>query len=205
MLTQDSQKSKEQNVKKTEIKDLKKQMRQEVKEQIAGLTTAYKEEADRKITEYLLSLTEYQKANTVFAFVGVDHEINTRPFLRQVLEDGKRLAVPLCRSLGVMEAREIMSLDELQLTKMGLWEPTQEAPLVKEEELEFAVIPCLSCDHQGNRLGHGGGFYDRYFEKIPDTPSVVICRDKITREDIPLEEHDFLFSRVITEEGIYNS
>ncbi|MEE1228083.1 MAG: 5-formyltetrahydrofolate cyclo-ligase [Lachnospiraceae bacterium] len=185
--------------------EAKKVLRKEVYSRIAALDDTYKKEADRAIVNNLLALPEYQAAKTVFCFVGTEHEINTRPFLLQALEDGKRVAVPLCIRRGFMDAKLITSLDDLKESegKYKLWEPAKNAPMILAREIDFSVIPCLTCDHEGNRLGHGGGFYDRYFKQIPDCPSAIICREKIISDDIPTEFHDQSFDKVVTEKGVY--
>ena len=138
----------------------------------------------------------------MFAFVGTESEIDTRPFLEQVLADGKILAVPLCVGKGVMEAKRIGSLSELKKGAYDILEPeaSAETLLLKAEDL--TVIPCLSCDHRGNRLGHGAGFYDRYFREL-QTREVMICREALVEDRIPMEETDHQFAKVLTEKGIY--
>ena len=186
-----------------EIRAGKKQMRKEVKKTIMSLERSYCLQADEKIRKFLVSLPEYAAAKTVFCFVGDETEINTSPFLEQILADGKTLAVPLCVGQGIMEARQIGGLNELTSGYYGLLEPAEDSPLVKPESIDLAVIPCVSCNHTGARLGHGGGFYDIYFSRNKINSKVMICREKVMREDIPVEAHDLTFDCVISEEGVF--
>ncbi len=186
-----------------ELREKKKKLREEVFSNIFNLTEEYKKEADKHIVNHLLQLNEYEKANTVFCFVGVDHEINTRPFLERALADGKRLTVPLCVEKGIMEAREIYSLDDLTKGYYGLYEPSIDTESIPLNEVDLAVVPCLTADHFGNRLGHGGGYYDRLFNKYPDVFGAIICREKIMKADIPLGPFDRQFPMVITEKGVF--
>lgn len=95
--------------------------RQEEKQQLraivwrleAALTPEYREKSSRAIIRRLLSMPEYQEAQTVFCFAGTDHEIDTRPILADVLSSGKTLCVPLCTAPGVMELRQITDLRQL--------------------------------------------------------------------------------------------
>ncbi len=184
-------------------KELKKELRKDIKAKLESLDAKYIERADSAIVKSLCALPEYVKADTVFCFVGVGMEINTRPFLQHVLDSGKRLTVPLCTGKGIMEAKQISSLEELKNGQFGLLEPDASARTIDMSEVDFAVIPCLAADHKGNRIGYGGGFYDRMFEKNPDVPAAIICREKIMREDIPLEPFDHRFPISISEEKIY--
>lgn len=184
------------------IRDEKRELRNKIRKKTAALGEQYKREADQKIIERLLSLPEYQEADRVFAFVGTESEINTRPFLEQVLADGKVLAVPLCIGKEIMEAKQIRSLSELKKGAYDILEPDSSAETLLLKEEDLTVIPCLSCDHRGNRLGHGAGFYDRYFRTL-QTREVMICREALVEESIPMEETDHKFAKVLTEKGIY--
>jgi 5-formyltetrahydrofolate cyclo-ligase len=187
-----------------DIKEEKKLLRKKIKAKIKELPKEYKETADYKILAKLLTLPEYQKAETVFCFVGTKNEINTRPFLEQVLADGKVLAVPLCTGQGIMVAKRIYNLSELKSGAYDILEPEVTSETIELNENSFAVIPCLSCDHKGNRLGHGGGYYDRYFTN-GKVASALVCWEKIMEEQIPTEETDHCFPIVVTEDGIFSN
>lgn len=189
---------------KSDIQKIKKDLRKEMLSKALALPKVYKSDADARITQLLLGLPEYKLANTIFCFVGVEHEINTRPFLDQVLADGKRLAVPLCVGKAIMEARRIFSLDELKRGYYGLYEPDNSSEIIPMYEVEFAVIPCLTADHKGNRLGHGGGFYDTLFNKYNNVPAAIICRERMCGE-VPTEPFDHRFSITVTEDGVFRN
>lgn len=190
--------------KNKDIQKIKKDLRKKMLSKSLALPEVYKSDADARITRLLLGLPEYEDASTIFCFVGVEHEINTRPFLEQVLADGKRLAVPLCTGKGIMEARRIFSLDELKRGYYGLYEPDNSSELISMDEVEFAVIPCLTTDHKGNRLGHGGGFYDILFNEYNNVPAAIICRERMCGE-VPTELFDHRFSITGTENGVFRN
>lgn len=190
--------------KNNDTQKIKKDLRKKMLSKALALPEVYKSDADARITQLLLGLPEYKDANTIFCFVGVEHEINTRPFLDQVLADGKRLAVPLCVGKAVMEARRIFSLEELKRGYYGLYEPDKSSEIIPMDEVEFAVIPCLTADHKGNRLGHGGGFYDTLFNKYNNVPAAIICRERMCGK-VPTEPFDHRFSITVTEDGVFRN
>ena len=192
------------NEKISDIQKNKKDLRKKMMLKALSLPETYKNDADGGITQLLLGLPEYKDARTVFCFVGVEHEINTRSFLEKVLLDGKRLAVPLCIGKGIMEARRIFSLDELKKGYYGLYEPDKSSELIPMDEVEFAVIPCLTTDHKGNRLGHGGGYYDTLLNKYSNVPAAIICREHMCGE-VPIEPLDHRFSITVTENGVFRN
>ena len=176
-------------------------IRQEVKQAIAVLPKEYCGRADEKIRGHVVTLPEYLNACTIFCFVGTDAEINTMPILEHILQSGKRLGVPKCVGKGIMEVYEIRSLDELVPGKYGIQEPKEGLALILPQEIDLALVPCLSCDENGWRLGYGGGFYDRYLAKTKAIRA-VLCRSRLMRDEIPVDSYDLKMNYVITEKGI---
>ena len=184
--------------------------RQEEKKALRGimrrledkLSQRYMETADRAIMEHLAAMPEYQESQTVFCFVSVRREIDTFPILKNALAAGKTLCVPLCIEKGIMETRQITDLAQLQEGSYGLLEPSHDAPLVNIDDIDFAILPCTTCNHQGQRLGKGGGFYDRFLSHYRGG-TVMLCREKLIREEIPVEPHDYPVPWVLTERGLY--
>ena len=181
------------------LKEQKKQLRKNVKEKAATLLPEYCKSADKQILKRLTDLKVYQEAKVVFCYVGTKDEINTIPILKDILNHGKRLGVPKCIFFGVMEVYEITSLDELQPGAYGILEPIEGCRLIEPEEIEFACIPCLTCSKDGKRLGYGGGFYDRYLQKL-SCQKAVLCRSVLMEEEIPMDEYDVKIDIVITDE-----
>ncbi len=180
----------------------KQQLRRIMRALEGNLAARYKEESSRAIAAHLLAMPEYQEAGTVFCFVGTDREIDTRPILEDILVAGKRLCVPLCTGKGIMELRQVTDLGQLVPGAYGILEPPTDTPLVAVDEVDFAVLPCLTCNHLGQRLGQGGGYYDRFLSHYRGG-TVLLCREKLIREEIPLEPHDYPVPWVLTERGLY--
>ena len=180
----------------------KQQLRRTMRALESGLSARYKAESSRAIAAHLLAMPEYQEAGTVFCFVGTDREIDTRPILEDVLAAGKRLCVPQCVGKGIMELRQVTDLRQLIPGAYGILEPSADAPLVSLDEVDFAILPCLTCNHLGQRLGQGGGYYDRFLSHYRGG-TVLLCREKLIREEIPLEPHDYPVPWVLTERALY--
>ena len=180
----------------------KQQLRRTMRALESGLSARYKAESSRAIAAHLLAMPEYQEAGTVFCFVGTDREIDTRPILEDVLAAGKRLCVPQCVGKGIMELRQVTDLRQLIPGAYGILEPSADAPLVSLDEVDFAILPCLTCNHLGQRLGQGGGYYDRFLSHYRGG-TVLLCREKLIREEIPLESHDYPVPWVLTERALY--
>lgn len=180
----------------------KRVLRAAIRAEIPALSEKYVFSANTRITSRLAEMPEYLSAGTVFCFVGTQREINTRPFLETVLAAGKTLCVPLCVGQGRMVLKKITALDQLAPGAYGIPEPSGNAPAVPPDEVDFSVIPCISCDRAGHRLGQGGGFYDRFLT-VYRGPAVLVCRERLMREEIPVEPHDAVIHWVLTEKGLY--
>lgn len=183
------------------IQEEKAALRKEIRQKRAQIPAASAACSSRQIISQVISLPEYQSARAVFCFVGTPREIDTKPLLRHLIDRGLKPVVPLCTEPGIMEARQISSFDDLVPGMMGILEPRETCPVVKPGEIEFAVIPCLTCDSRGYRLGQGGGYYDRYLA-VRNFPAAVICRDVLMAAQVPTEAFDQAADIVVTEKNI---
>jgi 5-formyltetrahydrofolate cyclo-ligase len=180
------------------IKEEKNKLRNDIMKQIWALSKEYTLEADKKIYEKVINVKEYKEASTIFCFVNTEDEINTRNIIEDALESGKRVGVPKCIGKGIMGVYEIKGYSSLKDGKYGILEPKEGCPLIKSEEIDFAIIPCVSCNREGYRLGYGGGYYDRYLENA-NFATAVICRETIICDYIPHDENDIKIQIVITD------
>ena len=182
--------------------ETKKSLRRELCGAEQQLSDAYKRRSDKAIAAGVMALPEYQTAGTVFCYVSTAGEIDTRTVLRDAFRRGKRVCVPLCVAKGRMELREISSLDELVPGTYGIPEPTDACPRVDTDSVDFAVVPCVCCNRSGHRLGRGGGYYDQFLATYR-AAAVLVCRERLLRDEIPMETHDSIVPWVITERGLY--
>ena len=161
----------------------KQRLRQTMRELERQLSDKYKRNSSRAICAHLVAMPEYQAADTVFCFVGTNREIDTHPILEDCLAAGKRLCVPLCTGPGIMELRQIADLSQLICGSYGIQEPPADAPSVAIDDVDLSIIPCLTCDHGGKRLGQGGGYYDRFLSSYR-AAAVMACRSTAVRSSI---------------------
>ena len=186
----------------TTLIDEKSILRRTIADAVKSLPDEYLLMAGTAIGERLAALPEYQAAKTVLAFASIAAEPDIWPFLRQVLADGKRLALPVCIGPGIMELRAVADLDMLAPGRYGIMEPPADSELVPPEEISFAVIPCVTCSRTGDRLGRGGGYYDRFLAGYTG-PAAVVCPAALMREDIPIGPWDRPVPIVVTERDTY--
>ena len=183
------------------VSEEKKALRNRMRERVARLSKGYCQKADAAIREHVLSLPEYQQARRIFCYAGTPSEIQTLPLIAQMLSDGKEVGVPYCISLGNMEVRQIRSLSDLKPGRYGILAPDEGCPVMAADTIDLGLIPCCTCNKKGQRLGYGGGFYDIYLHNSR-FPRVILCREQIMTEIIPVEAHDEQVDVVVSETGV---
>jgi 5-formyltetrahydrofolate cyclo-ligase len=200
------------------IREQKKEQRRELLGILKALPTAERLASDEMIRRRLTAMPQYQQASTLFIYIGTGWEVDTRPLIIEALAAGKRVAVPRCLPLsksaaqlhtaesqvllGLMEACLISGFDGLrQVPPLGLWEPEAGAEALDSSLLDFAVIPCVSCDSTGLRLGQGGGYYDRFLTG-QSFIKAALCRQAVRREQLPGDAHDQRVDFIVTENAV---
>jgi 5-formyltetrahydrofolate cyclo-ligase len=185
----------------TQITLRKEQLRQEILRKEKELGSDYLLDSDEVAFSLLYKLDEYKNARTVFCYYGIGTEPNTKRVIETALKDGKTVALPKIRGNGLMEARVIYGLDELEQGTFGIPEPSMYTEILPTEEIDLIIMPGLGFDLYGNRIGRGGGYYDRF---LVNTKAVKIglTREKLVCTPIPVEEHDKKIDVLITEEKV---
>lgn len=179
----------------------KQQLRRRLLAQRAAQDAAAKRETDRRITAQVLASGLYRQAQSLFVYVSTPQEIDTHAIIRQALDEGKTVCVPLCGAQGYMSARRISSLDEMQPGKHGILEPPETAAQAAPSALELILVPALACDRQGYRLGYGGGYYDRYLAQTA-APAAALCAEARLADRLPRGPFDRRCGWIITERQV---
>ena len=150
----------------------------------------------------LETLSEYHRPGPLFCFVGTAFEPDTSSILQDALRAGRPVAVPRCTGPGSMEARLIRDLGDLKEGFYGIPEPPADAPLLPRDQIAFAVVPCLCCDQTGIRLGHGGGYYDRYLASAA-FPWAVLCPEALLVGTLPCDAFDLRAPALVTDRRVF--
>ena len=159
-----------------------------------------KELMDVELKKLLISKEYYKKANGVFIYIGFGSEIDTCSIINKCFKDNKRVFVPRTNiTEKTMDAVEIHNLDNLEKNKYGIYEPSKELSSINNKEIDLVVLPGVAFDMNGGRIGYGGGYYDKYLEKISNEVFKVALAYKFQIvANIPVEAHDILANEVIT-------
>lgn len=163
-----------------------------------SFTEEERESSDRLLFTRFLSLTQVASSANILLFYGVGAEPHTSQLLEPLLSMGKHLFLPHCLPGGRMEARAYRGVEHLVPGPFGIPEPDEGSGAVNQNSLSLILVPNLCCDRHNFRLGHGGGYYDRYLADFSGF-TVALCRDKLLYPALPLEAHDQPVDLVLTE------
>ncbi|MDO4941651.1 MAG: 5-formyltetrahydrofolate cyclo-ligase [Lachnospiraceae bacterium] len=182
------------------LQEQKRWVRKKAAQKLNQYSDEWIQKESRKIQDHVLESEGYRRADTIFCYVSFAKEVNVIPIIEDALRTGKRVGVPLCIGKGMMEVREIRSMDELQPGAYGILEPKKGTRKVDKHEIQYAVIPCVTCDKLGNRMGHGAGYYDRYLSDA-DFIKTILCFEEIMVQEIPTDLYDVRMDYVISQNG----
>ena len=177
------------------------ELREILREEIAALPDEYLSESNEGLFLQVASLKEFIGARNIMVYHSVKREPDTIAIIKAALSVGKTVAFPYCLSGAAMQARVAHDIAELRPAMLGIPAPDYNAPLIAPEELELVIVPALTYDRAGYRIGYGGGYYDRFLRGCPAF-TVGLARERLIRDVLPVEPHDVAVKCVITELGI---
>jgi len=149
-----------------------------------------RERADRFNTEswlHILSATELKNATNVASYISYEFEPETSDVNQRLIADGKKVFLP-----RLLENNDIQWVSwngsSENLTKVEkIYEPIGDAV---EVELDVIILPALHVDRMGNRLGQGGGSYDRALSRSKAFKIALLHHGELTSEILPVQPHD---------------
>lgn len=207
------------------MEDLKGAVRAEVTKKKKAMSEREVMELSLKLKDRFCKLSEYNDCECIFAYMSYNEEVRTNPIIEQAIKDGKRVAVPRTYASGnkknsknepvpdFMEFIYIESVDECVPCYMGIPEPNDEIAGIDEngkfdaskariadEKSVLFLMPGLAFDKSLNRIGYGGGFYDKYLDNHEDMEflKVALCFDFQIYDALPVMDHDEKLDLVIS-------
>ena len=186
----------------TDVKERKKTLRAYMKKRRA-------DNANRDVKETLLiqnlftlfsTLSQKTKGAgmqpTVFVYMSYSSETPTDLLIERLKEQGY---VVLCPRVEEKEMVAVVHGEDFTLSSMRIREPVGQA---FEGDIDIIITPLLAVDIKGNRLGYGGGYYDRFFQKHTQAIKIGYAFDFQVLENVPKEENDIPLDYTVTDTRI---
>lgn len=187
------------------IDSSKKALRKLIQEHRDSLTDELKQEKSVVIIQKFLGLKQYSDSKIIIAYFPFRSEIDTRVIIEKAFKQGKKVALPKVnkKKLDLYYIESLFS--GLEPGCYDIMEPVpSECERALPLEIDLAIVPGVGFDTGMNRLGYGGGFYDRLLREIPpQAPKIALAFDLQVVDRLPVSEHDLKIDILITESGIY--
>jgi len=156
----------------------------------------------RKICQHFMtSKLHSSEPKNILIFAADDTEPNLLPLIE--VAEQHRYCFPKVGPKNTMTIHHVPVQEELAQGAFGLLEPTEEHEIIKPEKIDLAFIPGRAFGRSdGGRLGRGGGYYDRFLEKMNQDCQVCgVAFSLQLKEEVPLEDHDYKMTSLLTESG----
>lgn len=152
-----------------------------------------------EIAKQIEGMDCFRSANTIAMFIAMDDEVPTMEHINKWHAAGKRIALPVINGQNMQFYS--YSPDALQIGKFGIPSPDPQNPLCKAiaaSEIDLMIVPGVAFTLSGQRLGRGGGFYDRYLAN-PDLHAITlgVAYHHQIFDCIPTDQRDIDIQRVV--------
>jgi 5-formyltetrahydrofolate cyclo-ligase len=181
---------------------IKADLRDEMRRKRARMDARIRTILSDAICNRLIACAFFDSAISVASYASVQTEVDTRRIMQVALSHGKQVSVPISGPGGAMVFQRIFSPGELRPARFDLLEPqTDVTRQVGPDTLDLVLVPGIGFDRQGNRLGSGGGYYDRFLGQCPALRVGLAFGIQIA-EALPCEPHDVAMDWLVTDEAL---
>ncbi len=180
------------------------QLREKLRKCLLGMSEQQRAAKSKKACRNLTSTPQFQNASTVMLYLSLPYEADTSEAILRAWQLGKTVAVPkVSWQRKDMIPVQINSLETGFSTDVaGLRNPVTVVPTAIEE-IDLVVAPALGFDRKGNRLGHGGSYYDRFFANTAlRAQRCGFAFAEQVVEAVPMRDHDVSMDFLVTDEEI---
>ena len=187
-------------------------LRREMRNLRRELDAVQRQSAAAGLLRNLMTLDAFTAADSVALYLVNDGEIDPIDVMHWCWNNGRRTYVPIViqQQGNSLVFAPVSSDSEFRENRFGIPEPVvDQSEIIRAAELDLVLLPLVAFDASGNRIGMGGGFYDRTFEFVRDQGALVPTMIGIAHElqrvpQIESESWDIPLSTVVTDSGVYH-
>jgi len=179
----------------------KKWLREKIQTLRDSLPLEERQEKSRAVAERFFRSRYYKDSETILAYYPFRSEIDTTIIINRAIADKKKIILPRVKKnrLNLYYVHHLLS--QLETGSYGIMEPIEEKCIPAQlAEIDLVIVPGVAFDRDLNRLGYGGGFYDRLLCRLgTEVKKVALCFNLQLVPRIPISEHDMKVDVIITE------
>lgn len=187
-------------------------LRQDIRKHVRNLRREISDEQQQlaavQAADHALNFAPIQQAQHIALFLSVDGEINTRPLIAKLWQRKQQVYLPVLHpfSTGQLLFLRYDEKTELKINRLRVPEPPLDIRnLLPLSELDVLIVPLVAFDAGGQRLGMGGGFYDRTLQNWQQHGFMPIglAHDCQQVDTLPVEQWDIPLPALITPSKIW--
>ena len=180
----------------------KSEIRDEYREKRNALTDTTRSLASEEVFRQIVQSESLKSAKVILSYMSMDNEIDLCSLNKCILEQGKRLCLPMVDAKkNDLKILSISDFSEIAAGSYGILEPVFGSEV--NEPIDLAFIPGIAFSEGGYRIGYGKGYYDKLFEKV-NCMRIGISYDFSVIPSIPHELHDIRMNYIFTEKRKIN-
>ncbi|MGX7106635.1 5-formyltetrahydrofolate cyclo-ligase [Hutsoniella sourekii] len=157
-------------------------------------------EAD--LSEYLLNYVKQNKIRNIGFYYGFHPEIDTYPMIQRLLDLGLEIYLPRIQDDRQMTFHLYQGDSHIEIVQKRIRQPKASCPMIEGAQLDLLVVPGVAFDLEGNRIGFGGGYYDRYLaQNSVATLSLVLPVQVFEAPSWSKDRYDLPVDKLLTHRG----
>jgi 5-formyltetrahydrofolate cyclo-ligase len=184
-------------------KGKKEQVRQKLLAMRKQITENDYQDHSERIVSQVKKLDYFKKAEVIHCYVSINErrEVNTHSLIKELLSGPKKVVVPVMQMKeGGLRHIQLNRFSDLKPNRWNVSEPAT-GKEIAVGQLDLILVPMVGGDNLKNRIGYGGGFYDRFLKKA-DCPSVGLLFEECLMNRVPVEPFDVPLTKIITQKQI---
>ena len=178
-------------------------LRKEIKAKIAKLSSREVSKDNKAINSHICVSRLFLEGKVIMGYLAQSKEVNIDASLQQAINSGKIVCVPhILEEAGQMEIVRLNALKNLGKDRFGIREPQAPYEVIDPAEVDLVLVPAVAYTAQGNRIGRGGGYYDRFLPHCAKAVPMGVAFEAQVVDEMPVNAHDQNIRYLVTETGL---
>lgn len=176
----------------------KRKIRDEIKKLRLNLTKEQLEKESEFIYNKIIDSKIFEKAEVVMSYMSFQNEVDTEKINEYIISCGKKLLLPKMLDREIIKPIQYTGRFQKD-NSFGIKEPIGK---IYDGDIDLIIVPGVVFDRDGNRIGYGKGYYDRFLKLYPKAKKISLAYEFQILDSLEVEEHDEKIDEIITKNNI---